>query len=273
VIVAFTHIPHRLRSAFSLIELFVVIGILAVLAGLIASGVMKARFAAAGADCQSRLRNQVTAIFNYESREGRLPPGTISGPFAPLKVPDGANHSLWATLLAELDQPAAASAYRWDVNFDDPRNQPVVTLNMPVLHCPTLNPQRTEDWGRGRFGGVADYGPVDVNPFLADIAEIDPSEDFEGALPVNGMVRLTSIGDGASHTLLLAEAAGRPGIAWSSPSISISVKSILGGTAHFGGANVAMCDGSVHFFKASTDLKLLAKLATRSGGETTDGDW
>jgi hypothetical protein len=29
----------------------------------------------------------------------------------------------------------------------------------------------------------------------------------------------------------------------------------------------------VHFFKASTDLKLLAKLATRSGGETTDGDW
>jgi prepilin-type N-terminal cleavage/methylation domain-containing protein/prepilin-type processing-associated H-X9-DG protein len=267
------HVLRRPRSAFSLIELLLVIGILAVLAGLVASGVMRARFAAERSDCQSRLRNQVAAIFNYESREGHLPPGTVSGPFAPLKVPDGANHSLWATLLADLDQPAAASAYHWDVNFDDPRNQSAVSLKIPVLLCPTGNPDRTEDWSRGRFGGVADYGPVDVNPFLADIAEIDPSEDFEGALPVNGTVHLTDIGDGASQTILVAEAAGRPGLAWSSPSISISIKFILGGTAHLGGANVAMCDGSVHFFKPSTDLKLLAKLATRSGGESGDSDW
>ena len=110
-------------------------------------------------------------------------------------------------------------------------NQPVVTARIAVLLCPTSNPDRVEEWSGGHFGGVADFGPIEVNPFLADIAEIDPSDDFEGDLPVNGTVRLTEIGDGASNTLLIAEAAGRPGMAWSSPSIMVSIKSMLGGTA------------------------------------------
>lgn len=250
-----------MRRAFSLLELIVALAILAVLAGLAFTALTRVRQSAGRADCQNRLRNQALSILNYESHHGHLPPGSISGPFEAMNVPENANHSLWAVLLGELGEPTA-SAYRWDLNYDDAANEPVAKARIEVLLCPA-NVDRT---------AVADFGPIDVNAFLADIGELDPSENFESALPVNGSVRMSQITDGTSNTLLVAEAGGRPGIAWSSPDVTVPVKSILGSAAHLGGANAAMCDGSVRFFPGSTSVKLLAKLATRSGGEDVGDD-
>jgi prepilin-type processing-associated H-X9-DG protein len=36
---------------------------------------------------------------------------------------------------------------------------------------------------------------------------------------------------------------------------------------HSGGANALFADGSVHFLKASMDIRILAHLVTRAGGE------
>ena len=36
---------------------------------------------------------------------------------------------------------------------------------------------------------------------------------------------------------------------------------------HPGGANVLLADGSVHFLKASIDIRIFARLVTRAGGE------
>ena len=36
---------------------------------------------------------------------------------------------------------------------------------------------------------------------------------------------------------------------------------------HPGGANAVFADGSVHFLKASLDIRIFARLATRAGGE------
>ena len=237
------------------------------------AGVQKIRSTALRSDCQNNLRNLTTAIFHYESREGRLPPGAIAGPFPPHKVPDDVNHGLWSTLLGELEQPQAASAYHWDLDATDLANQASVNTRIDTLLCPSLADGRIAPGEDGRTARVADFAPVDVNPFLADIGEIGSSENFEGPLPVNGMVRLVEVSDGAGCTLLIAEASGRPGVAWSSPTIPVSIRFIRGGASHLGGANVAFCDGSVRFLKSSTDLKLLAKLATRSGNESLGEDW
>jgi prepilin-type processing-associated H-X9-DG protein len=40
---------------------------------------------------------------------------------------------------------------------------------------------------------------------------------------------------------------------------------------HGGGANFLFADGSVHFLRAGTDIRVLAALATRAGGEVVRG--
>jgi hypothetical protein len=129
------------------------------------------------------------------------------------------------------------------------------------------------DWGTGQ-GGVTDYAPFDVSPFLADIGKIDPVANFAGPLPSNGMVRMTDITDGTANTILLAEASGRPGVAWSSPDAMLSLTQFFGGNGglHWGGSHTCMADGSVHFLNNSLDLRGLARLATRAGGEVLSGN-
>ena len=42
---------------------------------------------------------------------------------------------------------------------------------------------------------------------------------------------------------------------------------------HPGGANTVFADGSVHFLKAGMDIRILARLVTRAGGEVVSGDY
>jgi prepilin-type N-terminal cleavage/methylation domain-containing protein/prepilin-type processing-associated H-X9-DG protein len=260
------------RRGFTFIELLVVIGILAVLSGLILAAVQRARESARRAECQDRMKNQGLAVFSYESVHGQLPPGAVQGPFAAAGVPDGASHSLWALLLPHLDQAALASHYRLDLPWDDPANQPVVTIQLKLLVCPNAPANRIAEWTNGE-GAVADYAPFEVNPFLADIGLIDAVSNFQGPMPVNGMVQVLDITDGTSNTVLLAEASGRPGVAWSSPQILLGLRQFFGGSGglHPHGSNVCMADGSVHFLHDSLDLRELGRLATRAGGEVVSG--
>ena len=65
----------RNRQAFTLVELLVVIAIIGILVALLLPAVQAAREAARRSQCNSRLHNIGIAIQNYESVNGKLPPG------------------------------------------------------------------------------------------------------------------------------------------------------------------------------------------------------
>ncbi|HEY1272127.1 MAG TPA: DUF1559 domain-containing protein [Gemmataceae bacterium] len=158
----------------------------------------------------------------------------------------------------------------------------------------------------GGQGACIDYGPVQgVGPGLTLWGLIDPVGNYEGALPTNRMTRVLDITDGTSNTLLEAEDAGRPklwqaghyvpnvfsfGGPWASSANAVIIRGasadgsqLLGPCAinctndrqpysfHAGGANFLFADGSVHFLPAAIDIRVLAALATRAGGEVLPG--
>jgi prepilin-type processing-associated H-X9-DG protein len=126
--------------------------------------------------------------------------------------------------------------------------------------------------------------------------------------PTPTSTRLTDIRDGTSNTILLAECAGRPtlwrvgrpipgpvleGGPWNHYKGGIILQgstfdgSIRPGPCalhctnenevyafHPGGANAVFTDGSVRFLKAGMDIRILARLITRAGGEVVSaGDF
>ena len=116
---------------------------------------------------------------------------------------------------------------------------------------------------------------------------------------INGARSVADILDGTSHTILMAECAGRPqlwhgrakvnlwltGGPWASRNLLWCRGATPDGTAfydrcainctndrevysfHPGGANAVFADGSMHFLKVGMSIKILAALVTRAGGE------
>lgn len=260
------------RRGFSLIEVLVTVGIVSVLLGMVLAAVQRARDSARRAGCQNQLRQQGLAVFSFESTHGRLPPGVVWGPFEPLGVPDGANHGLWPFLLKHLGEQPAAERYRFDLSYDHLDNRPATTARVRVLECGNALPGRAPNH---EAAGPTDFGPVHANPFLAGLGVIDEVGNYGGALAPNKMVRMTDIKDGASNTLLVAEAGGRPGWAWAAPTGILDLRELFPpgpDGLHRGGTNVCMADGSVRFVRDTVDLRILGRLATRAGGEPVRGD-
>jgi prepilin-type N-terminal cleavage/methylation domain-containing protein/prepilin-type processing-associated H-X9-DG protein len=303
------------RRAVTLVELLVVVVIVGLLIGLLLPAVQKVRAAAARLTCANHLKQAGLALHQFAADRGAFPPGAVSGPFLEAGVTTDALHGCWPFLLPYLEQETLVNQYRWDVDFFDLSNQPAVATPLKILQCLAAVADRfvAMEHPDGAFinggrGACIDYGPVQgVGPGLALVGLIDPVGNYEGALPVNRMIRPLDITDGTSNTLLVAEDAGRPqrwqaghavpgvfsfGGPWASNANPVEIRgsSADGGTVHGpcginctndrqpygfhpGGCQFVFADGSVHFLSAAIDIRVLAALATRAGGESvTAGD-
>jgi prepilin-type N-terminal cleavage/methylation domain-containing protein/prepilin-type processing-associated H-X9-DG protein len=313
------------RRGFTLIELLVVIAIIAILIGLLLPAVQKVREAANRMVCTNHLKQLGLACHNYHGDYGTFPPGA-EGPFE--KLPQFAglkSHALGTYLLPYLEQEALAKQYRWDVSWSDPPNQPVVNTPLRIWQCPSAPANRVRDgslptvtFPPESFNGIAacgDYAGVGfVDAVLASSSLIgglsgprNEKGDYEGVFGANHTWRFADITDGTTHTLLMAECAGRPqlwqgrrlvanlqlsGGPWASRNLFFGRGATADGTAFYGpcavnctndrevysfhpdGANAVFADGSVHFLKASIDIRVFAGLVTRAGGEfVSDGDY
>jgi prepilin-type N-terminal cleavage/methylation domain-containing protein/prepilin-type processing-associated H-X9-DG protein len=304
----YTSVRSPFRSAFTLIELLVVIAILAVLIGLLLPAVQKVREAANRMKCSSNLHNIGLGLHNFHDTHGGFPPGTVLGPFRPLDVPPGATHASWPFLLPYLEQQPLHDRYRFDLDNTHPWNLEVGLTLIRVLQCPSVD-QDVRPAALSPAAGT-DYAPSQgVNPVLAQRGWVDPVGNYQGVMVVNSMTRLTDVRDGSANTILVTEDAGRnrrwragrelgsppyvSGGPWYSRFNAIEIQGTTpdgsskpGQCAlnctndhevysfHPTGANALFADGSVHFLKAGMDIRVLARLITRDGGETiSSGDF
>ncbi len=150
------------------------------------------------------------------------------------------------------------------------------------------------DWGLAKLGWVDMVG--DYRGALTNM-----SKPVLTVSPMRKGTRLVDITDGTSNTILLTEDAGRPqlwlggqavpgqlitGGCWDHYKGSILLRgSTADGTGqlgqcalnctndrevyafHPGGANAVFADGHVQFLNASMDIRIMARLITRAGGE------
>jgi prepilin-type N-terminal cleavage/methylation domain-containing protein/prepilin-type processing-associated H-X9-DG protein len=128
---------------------------------------------------------------------------------------------------------------------------------------------------------------------------------YRGVLVPNKMTGMNEITDGTSNTIMLTEDAGRPAL-WLAGN-KVAENQDIGGpwagynngfvvrgsnpdgsspgpcainctnnleiySFHPGGANTVFADGSVQFLKADIDIRILAALVTRAGGEVISAE-
>lgn len=306
--------PRIGRRAFTMIELLVVLGMLAIVVALLLPAVQGAREAARNLRCKNHLKQMALAVHNYHDVHGRL----AAAMYRPLKEHGWA----WGSMtLPHLDHGTLYSAL--NVNrrslsdaVMDSDALAKLQLLIPVFQCPSDNsdeslnrdrpyrvlvPGTTVYLGRSSYKGCTGGTSMSGGAVLYD----EPAIGFR------------DVTDGLTTTLLLGEAmTGVPlgstqsqcAAVWAGgegPSQSISANGQMAltgylavtsstmiqmqtghwaggrdepsggfGSRHSGGANFAMCDGSVRFVNEGiewsakdTARDVFNALGTRNAGE------
>lgn len=236
---------HGMRSVrlrgITVIEMFVVMAVLAVLIALTVPAIQQARQAARDAECKNRLRQIVTGLQNHHAQYGVLPQ-------------DGANGWGYAAyLLPQVEQAPLfdkISPQRSSLASGAPVVAGQTDSVVSTYLCPLLQSAPTIASGQGRLCFLG-------NPELL----------------ARKKRRLSDVLDGESMTAALGETSGER--AWPFPGTAPGSPPNSGGdygSRHGGGANFALCDGSVRWISDSVDHAVIAALFTIAGKDTV-GDF
>ena len=218
----------RRRTAFTLIELMVVIAIIAVLVALLLPAVQSAREAARRTACRNNLKQIGLALHNYHDVRGVLPPGWVAD------VPNGNNGWAWASfLLHGVDQQGLQDSLFYDLPVRDPANDNSRSLVVPVYICSSDPYPKTAEVlyfpppvsfpaGKRQVAFFHPPPPPDPIRFLcakSSYAGVFGKSDIAttpsaggGAFFHNSSVTLASFTDGLSNTLTVGERSPRPGV-------------------------------------------------------------
>jgi prepilin-type N-terminal cleavage/methylation domain-containing protein/prepilin-type processing-associated H-X9-DG protein len=137
----FAH-PRTSARAFTLVELLVVIGIIALLVSILLPALQAAREQAQTVQCSSNLKQVYMALNMYaQDNNGLIPPHSATLPRAPTAPPGGNVFPYWTNFLSPVSQIN---------NWVQVKNY---VSNGKVLDCPSQQPPRVaQSTLRGSFG-------------------------------------------------------------------------------------------------------------------------
>lgn len=272
---------RRVPRGFSLVELLAVISIIATLVGLILPAVQRVRESGRRSECANNLKNQGLALGNYEANRRAFPPGNDQA---------GTRFHAWSSFILPFVEHAGIAAridYRkaWD---DAGGNAALADVTLPIYVCPS---------GMRSFPGKQDYGGV-LGAWIEPDGSFPTAPDWEhsGVLYATNEryprpATATSISDGLSQTLLVAEGVDRDhaGVdqhaygdsCWACGSNCFPLNSpVLNDPSgdgfksrHPGGVQSLFADGHVTFLDERLDSRVLIALCTKSRGDRGAADF
>lgn len=176
-----------------------VIAIIGILVGLLAPAVQFAREAARKMNCTNNTKQLALACANYETAFRCLPPGTVVNYQSPVPSIGWGVHG---RILPFLEQDTLGS--RIDLTLTWESQYTIDAVRIPIFACPS-DPKGTllRDPGSGRprvyptcygfnYGTWFVFNPIGFRP-------------GDGLFYPNSFQKLSSVLDGASNTLLIAE--------------------------------------------------------------------
>jgi prepilin-type N-terminal cleavage/methylation domain-containing protein/prepilin-type processing-associated H-X9-DG protein len=194
---------ERRRSAFSLVELLIVIAIIGILVGLLIPAVQASRASAARTSCANNLRQIGLAAHHHEAALGYFPNGSVAKEFPaqPWTPWTFYRWSALAQLTPYLENTAAYNSLNLSVPLYGagfgvrPENRAAIKTSVPEFLCPSdVQRPNSDEYAPTNYAMCAGTGANGGSPF-----------DTDGMFFINSQTTAAKITDGLSKTVIVSE--------------------------------------------------------------------
>ena len=190
-------------------------------------------------------------------------------------------------LLPYIEERAIWKSFNTSLGYDAAANLPATSQVIPIFTCPSTSRLASKRVG-SLTGGMSGQPLATATDWMGTI-DYGGMFGWDGMTPaypyMNGVMvwetptSIPQISGGTSHVILVAEDTGRD---WTMDGQWANGQNIFDTTGpidvqqwneiwsdHLGGAQVLLCDGSVHFASAMVSTSVLAPLCNRTGGDVS----
>jgi prepilin-type N-terminal cleavage/methylation domain-containing protein/prepilin-type processing-associated H-X9-DG protein len=190
------------RQGFTLIELLVVIAIIAVLIALLLPAVQAAREAARRAQCVNNLKQLGLAVLNYEGSNGCIPP-TATNTTVPAGVGPANDFSFKVRLLPFVELAAHFNALNQSQVSTSAQNTTIHNVQVLTFRCPSDSNDPGAPTGDTNYPN--NIGLTRAIAGSSTTGALDGPAYKMGQAPEDATVKLASVTDGTSNTVIFSE--------------------------------------------------------------------